>query len=598
MRSLILLFILFLGCRSTHSQVSIVTFKLSNKDLKSGAKITIRGNVAPLSWEADYLLNDEDGDGTYEATIQFNTSRKLVNYKFLFDGYYELEGNNNRMIELKDSPQVKDHIINEFNYYDEDQISKLRYTKEEIQEDLDVLKRALTSIHPNLYKYITKSDLDADFQTLRKEILLDPTQKNVYKYVSKFASNIKCSHTFTNPWNQVNDIEYGIYHQPDKVPFTFIRTENRLFIDKNASDDPRLQEGLEIISINGIKTNQILKQLLTYITSDGDNYDKRLERLTMNGDEKYALFDIFYALEFGSSDIFSVELKDHQNNTSFVTDVSSMSKTKRSKILNERYDSLAQKFEDGWQFQLLDDRVALLEIRSFAVFNKGFDWKEFLDNVFIQLNKNKIEHFIIDIRRNEGGDDLVGEYILKRIIQKQVKVDGLDLFTSYRKIPEDIRPYINTWSKAPYNWSYKVKKKDERRYQFRSIFAYKGKVYSPQQDGYRGKTYLLTGAQNSSATHTMATYVKQHNLATIIGQKTGGNQRGMNGGFMFFLKLPNCRVELDIPVIESRTQNWSEELPNGGIVPDVVVKKRIDQIINGVDAELEATLKIIRGNIY
>jgi hypothetical protein len=43
-------------------------------------------------------------------------------------------------------------------------------------------------------------------------------------------------------------------------------------------------------------------------------------------------------------------------------------------------------------------------------------------------------------------------------------------------------------------------------------------------------------------------YAQQNNLAKIVGQPSGGNKQGINGGNYFFLNLPNSKVEIDIPV--------------------------------------------------
>ena len=79
---------------------------------------------------------------------------------------------------------------------------------------------------------------------------------------------------------------------------TFNRIGKRLFVDKNASENTELKKGLEIISINGLATDEVLSRLAEYITSDGNNYEKKLERLSVTGEEKFAMFDIFYPIEF------------------------------------------------------------------------------------------------------------------------------------------------------------------------------------------------------------------------------------------------------------------------------------------------------------
>ena len=63
---------------------------------------------------------------------------------------------------------------------------------------------------------------------------------------------------------------------------------------------------------------------------------------------------------------------------------------------------------------------------------------------------------------------------------------------------------------------------------------------------FAGRTWVLVGAGNSSATFELASTLKQNRLGTLVGEPTGGNQRGINGGAFFFRRLPNSGIELDI----------------------------------------------------
>ncbi len=578
---------------SLSSQTKVITFKVSVDKENTDASIGIRGSVPPLSWEKDLKLNDEDGDGIYELKVQFQTNRRFVKYKFSKNGELELKGNDKRTLWFKNEALIANHIFDEYNCFSEEKLKTLVYTADQIKEDLAVLKSCLAYIHPNLNKYISAEDLENNYKALEAELLLNPNITNAYKCISKFAAKIKCSHTFTNPWNQGTTVEKAIFHQADKIPLTFSRIGTQLFIDKNVSTDARLKKGLEIQSINGVSSNVIMNQLTEYISSDGENYEKKLERLTLSGAEKFALFDIFYSLAYGSQKEFLLSLKNHEDGEVFVSKVKAISKTKRSSLINTKYNNSNQTFADNWQFELLNKSTAILKINSFAVYNKDFDWKLYLNQTFTTIEDKKIQNLIIDIRENEGGDDQVAEYILKRILKQKIQTEKIESITAYKKIPEELRPHISTWEKQPYNWGFKVKKRKDNKYQLRSIYGGRKKTYKPMSNGFKGDTYLLTGPQNSSATHLMATVVKQNKLACIIGETTGGNQRGLNGGHYFFLRLPNCKVELDIPIFGINIQKVSEDTPNGGIPPDIEVKKSINDLINENDPVIVKTLELI-----
>jgi hypothetical protein len=91
----LIFFVLIGGCFGTSFSQSLRTvtvhfrLDLSNeiKNVKSVASIGIRGNTAPLSWDKTYPLKDDDRDGIYEASINFETAGPIlrVKYKYFHD---------------------------------------------------------------------------------------------------------------------------------------------------------------------------------------------------------------------------------------------------------------------------------------------------------------------------------------------------------------------------------------------------------------------------------------------------------------------------------------------------------------------------------
>lgn len=62
-------------------------------------------------------------------------------------------------------------------------------------------------------------------------------------------------------------------------------------------------------------------------------------------------------------------------------------------------------FSEQFKFEILDKNNALITLKTFSW---GTDYKDviaFLHNAFTQIQQNNIQHVIIDIRENGGGDD-------------------------------------------------------------------------------------------------------------------------------------------------------------------------------------------------
>ena len=85
---------------------------------------------------------------------------------------------------------------------------------------------------------------------------------------------------------------------------------------------------------------------------------------------------------------------------------------------------------------------------------------------------------------------------------------------------------------------------------------------------------------------------RPRSFATLVGQETGGSQRGINGGELCWIVLPASGVAVDIPLIA-----WMQRgtPPDAGITPDVVVERRFSEVAGGIDPESRAVRALIRG---
>jgi C-terminal processing protease CtpA/Prc len=112
----------------------------------------------------------------------------------------------------------------------------------------------------------------------------------------------------------------------------------------------------------------------------------------------------------------------------------------------------------------------------------------------------------------------------------------------------------------------------------------------PYPERFAGRTFIIADASNASATFQFLDYVKTNRLATIVGQPTGGNRQGINGGNYLFLSLPNSAIEIDIPLY---FQAPLKEQPDRSVIPDVLVKRRPEDIGNGSDREMAEIKRLI-----
>ena len=118
----------------------------------------------------------------------------------------------------------------------------------------------------------------------------------------------------------------------------------------------------------------------------------------------------------------------------------------------------------------------------------------------------------------------------------------------------------------------------------------------PKTLHFDGKVFVIVDPENSSATFQFASLIKKYHLGTLVGQPTGGNQQGINGGAFFFLNLPNTGIEIDIPILlQTEGEHPADNLATG-IQPDILVSPVPELIANKVDQNMKAIRTVI-GNI-
>lgn len=234
--------------------------------------------------------------------------------------------------------------------------------------------------------------------------------------------------------------------------------------------------------------------------------------------------------------------------------------------------------------------MAVLRMPGWALYDSKWDWKAYLQQTFEQLAKAGTPALVIDLRGNEGGLD-VGDEILSHLLTAPLTMANPPARVRYRKVPEDLTPMLDTWDPSFRDWGDAAVPFDERFYTLTRWQDSGGSVtLQPRAPHFAGRVFVLVGADNSSATFQFAQQVRQSGLATLVGQPTGGNQRGINGGAFFFLRLPHSGIELDLPLIATFPAG---DPPDAGLDPDILVQPTVSDIAEGRDSELDAVRKAL-----
>lgn len=462
-----------------------------------------------------------------------------------------------------------------------------------MQRDLAVLHAAFTSLHPGIFRYSRPEEVDRRFAALQARCRRPLDERQFYLRLSQLAESVHCGHTFLNPLNLPDSLAERFLPR-HVVPLLFqVTGGSRLIVTHNLTTEPRILRGDAIQAINGVPVRQIIDSLLTVSRSDGRNaWGKKLYNISETPDEldNYSLFDIYFAFFFGAEMDFLVTIAPLKGKA-YTVRLAGQTLAARAEVYKSRFGALPADAA-SWSYKQLDRKTAYFRCGTFAFWNSSFNAKRYVDSVFHDLAaKPDIRSLVIDIRDNEGGDGSIGSYILSYLSDKPLGCDDPErLCCSFLAVADTLKPYLSTWDRsfaAP---------KDSSRYFRNAAGLWELKVTSPcnpdppRTPRFAGKTALLIGPKNSSATFEMALLYRQAKLGILVGEATGGTQQGLNGGKMFFLRLPGSHFEVDLPI----QHYYHPGKPDTGVQPDYEVHVSQADIAQGRDPQLNAVIQQLR----
>jgi C-terminal processing protease CtpA/Prc len=458
----------------------------------------------------------------------------------------------------------------------------------DLQADFAIVRQSYETLHPGLYKYEDKATIDGYFEACKKALDHDQTLQEAYLNFSKLTAKFKCGHSYANFFNQEKSLKQELFEQKNALPVHFRLIDDRMLVTKSA--DPKLVEGIEIKTINGTPVKQVIETLLPLVRADGSNDGKRRKLLELSG-LFFEYFDIFYPMIFPmKSASFDLDIYDFKTKKDSKITISAVNHQEREKIIKEKYKETEKIIAE---LKWLDSETALMNLNTFSTYDNKFDFDKFYLNAVTEYQQKGGKNLIIDIRKNEGGDGEVGKKMVRYLISKPIELTDEQDNWAYLSIDNSLKPYVDNkrWASGWFDRSISSFVKMPSG-QYRQKNGGKPYQLKPKDLHINANIYLLINANNSSATFGFAQMLKEQKLATLVGQMTGGNQKGITGGALFFMLLPNSKIEVDVPLI-GMNYDLAKTRPDAGIAPDVYVKPSIEDVLNGVDTEMEAVKKLI-----
>lgn len=448
----------------------------------------------------------------------------------------------------------------------------------DLLKDVDVLESAYSQLHPGLYRYATPQQTRARFQQLRQELHQGASLAQAYLAFSRFAASVRCGHTYANFYNQPERVEKALFEHAGRLPFHFRWIEQRMWIA--SSDDVRLPRGTEVLSIDGVPARDILRMMVPYARADGGNDAKRVAQFEVTGTERIEAFDVYLPLLFpqiSANPLLIVRTPGDRGTERLRVEGLTLSQRQAQAPLRTREST-----DPAWELEFVSSELAMLHMPDWGLYDSPWDWKAFLQQAFDTLHARGTPALVIDVRGNEGGVG-VGDVLLSYLTPAPWTPPRYQQRVRYQQVPHELEPFLKTWDPSFKDWGSDVRRLDSNFYELTRWQAEGTNVITPRAPRYEGRTFVLIGPENSSATFEFARDAQASGLATLVGRPTGGNLRGINGSAFFFLHLPHSGIELDLPLVG---QFPREPQPDRGILPDIEVALTPGDLATGRDPEM------------
>lgn len=494
---------------------------------------------------------------------------------------------------------------------------------EKLHKDTDKAYRKLKKLHPLLYQYISKNELDRKFDSLKQTINKPLTSKQFYDKITPVIAEVKQGHISVIPALKLYNNKTIKAFKKKKFEINdldFEYLDNTIIVKNTQSKDSSIV-GSEVLKFNDIPVADLLQKYKTQIASDGYNN-------TFHNKFIATRFNRFYFYDKGRQD--SLQLTLRKNDSVYTKmfrrvlkqkkkDSTSQNikkkkpvkltraekkdrkrKAKAKRKFNDKYGYIKSRKHYTRNFKFLDDgrSIGYLKIRSFT----NGKYKDFYQESFAKLALERSKYLIIDLRDNTGGriaeinnlysylTDKPYQFIAPSEVNSHIPFLKFAL-SEHNPLIMKVVGVVGAPIIALHNL-FKVKKKDGKLFY---KFKY-SKTQDPNKLNFKGDIYVLINGVSFSASSILSTNLQANKRAIFVGEETGGAYNGTVAGVFKGITLPNSKIKMRIGLLQIEAPY--KQNPDGyGIKPDVEILPTVKDRQHQIDPEIQWVLSDVKRKI-
>ncbi len=459
-----------------------------------------------------------------------------------------------------------------------------QYPKKILQEDYTLLRNILEQKHPSLYWYTSQDSMNYYFNEGYQNIADSMTELQFgWKILAPLVNKIHCGHTsfsMSKGWNK-----FIRNKRIPSFPLYLKIWKDTMVVTANLNrKDSIIKKGMLITSINGMRSQDMIKKMFGYMVQDGYEDNVNYIRLSTN-------FPFFHRNVFGIYKNYSVQYLDSFGNEKktvlplFGIAGDTLDKLKVVAPLKQKNISRKEKREKIRSLQT-NNGISVMTINSFAT---GSHLKNFFRKSFKFIRKKNIKDLIIDIRANGGGD--ISNYAS---LTKYIRHTSFKVADTAVAISNSFKPYAKYIKSSFFNslgLLFLTKKGSDGRYHFG---YWKRRIMKPKgTNHFSGNAYVLTNGLTFSASSLFSSAVKGQSNVTLIGENTGGGWHGNSGIIIPDITLPNTKLKVRLPMF--RLVQYEHPPKTGtGVVPDIYIGPTVESSRKDIDRKMEFVKQLIK----
>ncbi|MFD2908936.1 S41 family peptidase [Flavobacterium ardleyense] len=461
-------------------------------------------------------------------------------------------------------------------------------TPEQALNDLEILHQGLDKFHSGMYWYTPKDSVDNAFKEVKKKINKDLSIPEYYKLIAPLVALSREGHTnISLPEN----IKKTIIDKASFLPITIVFLKEQLYCILDGSNlENIVLEGKEIESINGEKPIEIAKKLAGFLTADGYIKTSKFTDLS-----NFSL-SLYYFYYYGNVKNFTLKFKEIEK--PILIDSLQLAEIRKN-VKNKQAIKERKAKKDLLEFKIITSETAYLGVHSFSnpdikEGSKEKNIENFLVNSFESIATNKIKNIIIDVSENSGGTEGNESLLYSYLGENYQKYKTVRAKTQNAILDNGVDKPIELKTFGFLERTFVNKKMKDGSFERREWIGYGLKAFKKKpKNAFSGKVYVIISPLTYSGGSEFSNMVYTNDLATFVGEETGGGYYGNTSGYTQELILPNSKIEVNIPALQF-VMNVAPKLPFGrGVIPHHEIIPTFEQYVNEENPSLDFILKSI-----